>query len=84
MAEDRETFQQIDQRRVIWLIVVVLVLVALFVFWLQNGETIKVEILFVSAEMPIWLLIVVSMLLGALLFKGIGFLWGRRRRREAA
>lgn len=79
MSEGPETYREIDQRRVVWLIVVVLVLVALFVFWLQNGETIEVEILFVSVQMPVWLLIVASMVLGGLLFKGIGFLWARRR-----
>lgn len=79
MSEGPESYREIDQRRVVWLIVVVLVLVALFVFWLQNGETIEVEILFVSVQMPIWLLIVVSMVLGGLLFKGAGYLWSRRR-----
>ena len=55
---------------------------ALAVFMLQNTNDVKVEFLFWDFEWPVWLLTLVSALVGALVWFGMGVLRRHRRRQE--
>lgn len=79
MTDGPEAYREIDQRRMAGLIIVIVVVISLFVFWLQNRESIEVEFLFISVRLPIWLIIAISMVLGAILLKAVGFLRSRRK-----
>jgi uncharacterized integral membrane protein len=54
----------------------------LLVFILQNTQDVPVEFLFWDFTWPVWLLILVSALVGALLWFGLGVLRRHRRRKE--
>jgi uncharacterized integral membrane protein len=55
---------------------------ALLVFMIQNTEDVTVDFLFWSFTWPLWLLILVAALVGALVWFGLGVL--RRHRRRTA
>jgi uncharacterized integral membrane protein len=54
---------------------------ALLVFIVQNTADVSVTFLFWTFTWPVWLLIVVSAVLGAAIWMGLGILRRRRRRR---
>ena len=54
----------------------------LLVFMIQNTEDVTVDFLFWSFTWPLWLLILVSALIGALVWFGVGVLRRHRRRTE--
>ena len=51
-------------------------------FMLQNTETVRLDFLFWSFTWPLWLLILASALLGALVWFGLGVMRRHRRRKE--
>jgi uncharacterized integral membrane protein len=53
----------------------------LVVFMIQNTEQIRVKFLTWSFSWPVWLLIIVSAVFGALVWLGLGVLRRHRRRR---
>jgi uncharacterized integral membrane protein len=55
---------------------------ALVVFMVQNTEDARVKFLFWDFTWPVWLLILVSAILGAVIWIGLGVL-RRHRRRQA-
>jgi uncharacterized integral membrane protein len=57
-------------------------LAALIIFMIQNTEDVTVEFLFWKFTWPVWLLILVAALIGALVWFGLGVLRRHRRRRE--
>jgi len=54
----------------------------LVVFVVQNTEDVKLDFLFWDFTWPLWLLTIVSALLGALVFFGLGVMRRHRRRKE--
>lgn len=54
---------------------------ALLVFIVQNTADVPVTFLFWSFTWPVWLLILVSAALGAIIWLGLGILRRRRRRK---
>jgi uncharacterized integral membrane protein len=54
----------------------------LVVFMIQNTERVRLDFLFWSFTWPLWLLIVASALLGALVWFGLGVMRRHRRRKE--
>jgi uncharacterized integral membrane protein len=54
----------------------------LLVFMIQNTDDVTVDFLFWSFTWPLWLLILVSALIGALVWFGVGVLRRHRRRTE--
>lgn len=54
---------------------------ALLVFILQNTDDVAVTFLFWDFTWPVWLLIIVSALLGAAIWLGLGIMRRRRRRK---
>jgi uncharacterized integral membrane protein len=54
----------------------------LIVFMVQNTEDVELEFLFWDFTWPLWLLTIVSALLGALVWFGLGVIRRHRRRQE--
>jgi uncharacterized integral membrane protein len=54
----------------------------LLAFMLQNRDDVKLDFLFWSFTWPLWLLTIVSALLGALVWFGLGVMRRHRRRKE--
>ena len=54
----------------------------LVIFMIQNTERVRLDFLFWSFIWPLWLLIVASALLGALVWFGLGVMRRHRRRKE--
>jgi uncharacterized integral membrane protein len=54
----------------------------LLVFIVQNTDDVKLDFLFWSFTWPVWLLVIVSAALGALVWLGLGVLRRHRRRHE--
>jgi uncharacterized integral membrane protein len=55
---------------------------ALVIFIVQNPEEVRLDFLFLHFTWPLWLLTIVSALLGALVWFGFGVMRRRRRRKE--
>ena len=55
---------------------------ALIVFIVQNTNDVRLDFLFWHFTWPLWLLTVVSAVLGAILWVGLGVLRRHRRRKE--
>ncbi|HEU5301254.1 MAG TPA: LapA family protein [Acidimicrobiia bacterium] len=55
---------------------------ALIIFIVQNTEDVRLDFLFLHFTWPLWLLTIVSALLGALVWFGLGVIRRRRRRKE--
>jgi uncharacterized integral membrane protein len=54
----------------------------LVIFMAQNTEKVKVHLLFWSFTWPVWLLTIVTAVVGAVVWLGLGVLRRHRRRRE--
>jgi uncharacterized integral membrane protein len=54
----------------------------LLAFMLQNTEEVRLDFLFWHFTWPLWLLTIVSALLGALVWFGLGVMRRHRRRKE--
>lgn len=54
----------------------------LLAFMIQNTEDVRLDFLFWSFTWPLWLLTIVSALLGALTWFGLGVMRRHRRRKE--
>jgi uncharacterized integral membrane protein len=59
-----------------------IVAVAAVIFVFQNGEEASVDFLFVSATVPLSVVIIISMVLGAVLGWVLGYMRRRKRRRQ--
>ena len=57
-------------------------LAALGIFMIQNTEDVTVKFLFWDFTWPVWLLILVAALIGAVVWLGLGVLRRHRRRKE--
>ena len=59
-----------------------IILVAVAIFIGQNGEDVSVSFLWFSGDIPLWLLIVVALIAGAILGQVGLYLRRRRKRRD--
>lgn len=64
------------------LILIILLVVALLTFFLQNGERASVEFLWVDARWPLWAVIGISVVIGVVLDRLVSWQWRRSRREE--
>ena len=55
---------------------------ALLVFMLQNRNEVQLDFLMFHVTWPLWLVILISALLGALIWFGLGVMRRRSRRKE--
>ncbi|MGI9584498.1 MAG: LapA family protein, partial [Acidimicrobiia bacterium] len=70
--------ERTPRRGSILLVITGVIVIAAAIFIAQNSETIPVQFLMVKGSVPLWLLIVVAMALGA----GLGWVVSRMRRRR--
>ena len=73
----------VDERRPPWgrIIVVGLIALALILFVVQNGADTNIRWLFIDTNGPLWVVILVSAVLGAVLSEVIGWMVRRKRRK---
>lgn len=73
----------VDERRPPWgrIIVVGLIALALILFVVLNGADTEVSWLFFDTNGPLWVVILVSAVLGAVLSEVIGWMVRRKRRK---
>ncbi|MYH42203.1 MAG: LapA family protein [Acidimicrobiaceae bacterium] len=64
------------------MVLAMLVAAALIVFVVQNGSEVPVKWWFVEVDGPLWAVIIVAAVAGALLGEVVGWVVGRRRRRR--
>lgn len=78
---DQDRFETIDaqQRAPIGLIIAGVIVILIAIFVAQNTEDIQFDFLVFSFTLPLWLVLVIVFVLGAL--AGQGGLWYRRRRK---
>ncbi len=81
MADDSEIRTEPERRSRAGLLALVLVVVALVVFVVQNTADVEVTWLVFDASAPLWFVIVVSAVAGALLSEIAAFAVRRSRRR---
>jgi len=72
--------RKVDRDVRAWLIVAGLALLAAVIFVVQNSNKVEMDFLFFGGSQPLWLVIVLSMVLGALFGQGIGLVRGRRKK----
>jgi uncharacterized integral membrane protein len=63
------------------IVIAAIVAVALIVFVSQNTDDTKVTWLFFDGTAPLWIVIIVAAVAGAVLAEILGVVWRRRRRR---
>lgn len=71
--------QEVDYRRLAVAVLAAVIIIAFVVFVSQNDEDTQIEFLNVDYMMPLWLLVLIAMVAGAVLWGGLS--WIRRRRR---
>jgi uncharacterized integral membrane protein len=71
----------VDKRQVGRLVAAGVALLAAVVFIAQNGETVEMRFLAFSVETRLWVGLVLTLVLGAVLGQAVEVLWRRRRRR---
>ena len=64
------------------LIALLLVVVALAIFFFQNGDDAPVQFLWLDGQWPVWLVIGISVLAGAVIDRLGTWQWRRARRRK--
>jgi uncharacterized integral membrane protein len=64
------------------LILLLLLTIALAVFFFQNGERAPVQFLWLDGDWPIWTVIGISVIVGAALDRLVTWQWRRARRRR--
>ena len=71
-----------SNRKIVGLIVAIIIAIVAAVFIFQNTEDTNVEFLFLSGRAPLYVVIIISMVLGALLTLIVLGVRRRRRRRR--
>lgn len=69
-------------RRAVRLLLVGVAIVVAVVFMAQNNDEVELNFLFISVESRLWVGMLVTLVLGALLGQGAEVLWERRKRRR--
>lgn len=83
MSHDRgidEEVAQGTQGPPVKLILALLVAVALAIFFFQNTRRTHIQFLWIDVNWPIWAVIGISAVGGALLMRLVGWMWSRRGR----
>jgi uncharacterized integral membrane protein len=73
----------VDNRRAIRLLVAGIAVVAAVVFMAQNNEDVQLDFLVFDITARLWVGLLVTLLLGAILGQAVETMWDRRRRRRA-
>lgn len=73
---------ELDKGRLIRLAVALLAIIAALVFMAQNNEQVELNFLSFEVTTRLWVGLLATLVLGALLGQGLEALWARRRRRR--
>jgi uncharacterized integral membrane protein len=73
----------VDKRRAVRLLVAGVAIVLAVLFMAQNNQRVELEFLMFSISTRLWVGMLVTLLLGALLGQAAETLWARRKRRNA-
>ena len=84
MSDDRDQAVRDEEGRAPWkLIALLLLAIALAVFFFQNGDDASVDFLWFNGEWPLWAVIGISVLIGIALDRLVSWQTRRARRRRA-
>ena len=84
MSDDRDQTPRDEERGAPWKLIALLILViALAVFFFQNGDDASVDFLWFNGEWPLWAVIGVCVAIGVALDRLLSWQWRRARRRKA-
>jgi uncharacterized integral membrane protein len=78
-----ETPSGTDKRRVLRFVLAGLAIVLAVVFMAQNNDKVELNFLGFSVSTRLWVGLLITLVLGALLGQGAEILWERRKRRRA-
>ena len=85
MSDDRDQAFRDEEARAPWkLIALLLLVIALAIFFFQNGDDASVDFLWFNAEWPLWAVIGISVLIGVALDRLVSWQMRRARRRRAS
>ena len=80
MSDDRDQAPRDEERGAPWKLIALLILViALAIFFFQNGDDASVDFLWFNGDWPLWAVIGLSVLIGVALDRLVS--WQMRRRR---
>jgi len=72
--------RKVDRDVRTWVIIAGVALLAAVIFVVQNSNEVEMDFLIFGGSQPLWLVIVLSMVLGALFGQAIGLVRGRRKK----
>jgi uncharacterized integral membrane protein len=78
-----ETREGVDKRRATRLLVAGVAIIVAVVFMSQNNDKVELNFLMFSVSARLWVGLLATLLLGAVLGQGAEVLWDRRKRRRA-
>lgn len=70
-------------RQAAWLVIAGIIVIAVAIFVAQNAEDVPIQFLFFKGSVPLWLLIVTALVLGAILGQVFFYLRRRKKRKES-
>lgn len=73
-----------DLRLITRLLAALAVVVLAILFIVQNSERVEMSFVFFEVTSRLWVGLLVALVLGALLGRGVQALWARRKKRKAA
>jgi uncharacterized integral membrane protein len=78
-----ETSEGVDKRRATRMLVAGIIIVVAVVFMSQNNDKVELNFLMISTSTRLWVGLLFTLLLGAILGQVAESLWDRRKRRRA-
>lgn len=64
------------------LVIAGIIVIAIAIFVAQNAEDVPVQFLFLNGEVPLWVIIIVSLVLGAILWQVALYMRRRQKRKK--
>jgi uncharacterized integral membrane protein len=77
-----ETSEGVDKRRAMRLLVAGVAIIVAVVFMSQNNDKVELNFLMFSVSARVWVGLLATLVLGAVLGQGAEVLWERRKRRR--
>lgn len=78
-----ESSEGVDKRRVMRLVVAAVVIIVAVIFMSQNSQQVELKFLMFSVSTRLWVGLLITLVLGAVLGQVVESLWERRKRRRA-
>lgn len=74
--------EESGSRQSAWLVIAGIIVIAVAIFIAQNAEDVPIEFLFFEGSVPLWLIIVTTLVLGAILGQVFFYLRRRKKRKD--